>query len=171
MDRTSLRSLLMLGGGGGGASNIVTGTFKGTTAGSAIDVDIPYTGSGYPIAGIFFATGGANKGDIASLAQKYAAWVFTFSKNDVSSEPTYSEDTSENQATVVSLYKYSNEDAASSTSAKGIDVQLYNNADAAYSSLSNVRVRSKTKMSVYIASTSYGFPKDIEFTYYIIYSA
>lgn len=38
------------GGGGGGSSNYVKGTFKGTTTGTAMDINIPYTGNGYPIA-------------------------------------------------------------------------------------------------------------------------
>lgn len=46
--------------GGGGASNIVTGTFTtSSTKGAAATLSIPYTGSGYPVAGLFWISGGA----------------------------------------------------------------------------------------------------------------
>ena len=47
--------------GGGGSSNFVTGTFTGTTAqkGTAININLPYTGSGYRVSLIVHPTDGA----------------------------------------------------------------------------------------------------------------
>ena len=42
----------------GGATNLVTGTFKGTTTGAAMDVPLNYTGSGYPILTVIYPKGG-----------------------------------------------------------------------------------------------------------------
>ena len=156
---------------GGGASNFVTGTFKGTTAGGAIDVSIPYTGSGHPISGIIYPSGGGFAGDIESLVQKFACFEYAFSKMDMTDDPTFSGNTTENKATVIVLYKYSDSDATSSTAGRKNDYQMYQNSNASATSTDCVKFKSKTTMSVYIASTSYGFPKDIEFTYQIVYSA
>ena len=171
MERTSLRSLLMLGGGGGGgASNVVTGTFKGTESG-AMDVDIPYTGSGYPIAALIFPKGGSTTGDIGLLAQKYAVIIYAIEKNDISETPTYDNtNASANKASVVLQYKNSDTSVSTCSSAQSYSPSVYNNADAEDTYNNMVKFKTDKKMSVYIASTSYGFAKDIEYTYYVIYS-
>ena len=152
-------------------SKLVTGTFTGTTTGAAMEVSVSYTGNGYPVAGIIYPTSGGNTGSIASLAQKYAEIQYAFCKMDTSSTPTYSGDTSENKATVTSLYKYSDSDATSSTAGRLLTQQFYHSANAGATATACVKMKSKNTMSVYIASTSYGFPANIEFTYQLIYSA
>lgn len=152
-------------------SKLVTGTFIGSTTGAAMDVSIPYSGSGYPIAGIIYPSSGGNSGSIASLAQQYAMIMYSFCKSDMSSTPTFSGDTSENKAVITSLYKYSNSDPTSSTAGRLLTQQFYHNANATATATACVKVRSSTSMSVYIANTSYGFKEGIEYTYQLIYSS
>ena len=157
-------------GGGGGAKNLATGTFTGETTGAAMDVSIPYTGDGFPIAGVIFPTSGGNAGDIASLAQMYVTFLYAFVKKDTSTTPTYDADTSANQATVTSLYKYSDSDPASSTASRELNNMIYRNNNAGATPTFCVRFKDAVTMSIYIASTSYGFPDNIEFGYLILYS-
>ena len=172
MKKTSLRDLLMLNvGGNGGSSNVVAGTFTGETAGSAMTIDVPYTGNGYPIAGIIYPSDGSFAGDIALLVQQSAAFFFAFVKNSIKDAPTYNDaDNAANKAGLMCLYKNSDSDPVSSAAGRSLQQAVYRNNDASNTYSNMVRFKSDKIMSVYIADTSYGFPKDVEFTYYLIYS-
>jgi hypothetical protein len=71
--------------------SVVTGTFTAqeTDKGSSIDITLPYSGNGYPIACMVFPSdGGFNS--IASLAQKFVTIVWVGVKTDISLIPDYS---------------------------------------------------------------------------------
>lgn len=152
-------------------SKLVTGTFTGSTTGAAMDVAVSYSGSGYPVAGVIYPSSGGNTGSIASLAQKYAVVMYSFCKSDMSSTPTYTGDTSENKVIATSLYKYSDSDPTSSTAGRLLTQRFYYNSNATATATDCVKMKSATSMSVYIASTSYGFKSGIEYTYQLIYSS
>lgn len=161
-------------GSGGGASNVVTGTFTGTTTGAAMDVTLNYTGNGYPIAVIIYPTGGLEgNSSYSSLVQRYALALWSGAKRKMSLAPAYSGQTTNYQDSMVATYMYkSSTSGANSYSQSGASNQtVYNDADASTPGGNTVKIRSKTKMSVYIASTSYGFAANIEYTYWIIYSS
>lgn len=158
--------------GGGGASNIVTGTFKGATTGAAMDISLPYTGSGYPIAVMIFPSM-ADLNTFASLVQRYAIREFFMEKTN-RAVPDYAvSSASKNYGIPAAIYKNSASDPniyavrGASTSSS---VRTYQDAGAEASANLAARLRSNTKLSVYIASTSYGFAANIEYTYYVIYS-
>lgn len=155
--------------GGGGASNVVTGTFKGTTTGAAMNVTLNYSGSGYPIVVVIYAKEGAYNpsGTFYNTVQRYALTSYTAIRN----VPTLNGYVGENNlATYRRNYK-SSASTASSLSSGGSNNNntVFNDADA--TSANNVTIRSATKMSVFIAGTSYGFAANIEYTYYVIYSS
>lgn len=154
-------------------SKLVTGTFTGSTTAAAMSITVPYTGSGYPVAGVIYPSTGTFKTDsaIALLAQQYAIYLYAFAKNDVSSTPTYSGSSEENKSEIITLYKYSNSDPSSNSTSRGHLSQNYNTNNAAATASNCVRINSATQISVYIAGTSYGFPAGIEFTYHLIYSS
>lgn len=167
------------GSGGGGASNVVTGTFTGTTTGAAMDVTLNYTGSGYPIAVVIYPDGGWAGSTYTSTLQRYAIGFFYGSKCKPAEAPTYpSEDSSSfantNQMTVVAICKSSISNASSTAAYRATSARTYINQDASESntnSLLQLQIRSNTKMSVYIANTSYGFMANIEYKYWVIYSS
>ena len=71
-DTTLINSVTVnVSGGGGGPANIVTGTFTGTTAGN-MEIEVPYSGTGYPIAFTVIPKGGA-KADIGSQTSNIQA--------------------------------------------------------------------------------------------------
>ena len=160
--------------GGGGASNIVTGTFTGqsTDKGNAKNISLSYTGSGYPVAGFIYPTAGANSGGLESLAKKYAVYMFMFTKNDTTDTPTYSGNTAENKAAAISFYKFSDSDPTSTIANRDNNALILYNSNASSSTISCVKLKSATELSVYFAdSTTYGFPDGIEFEYMILYSS
>ena len=159
--------------GGGGASNIVTGTFKGTTTGTAMDITLNYSGSGYPIAVMVYPSEGSYKsgGTFYNLIQRYACNYWIATKSNMSTAPTYSGDTTDKY----SGYQYRKNSTSSATTYTGtafVDGNVANDTSAVSNNSNGlVRLRSKTKMSVFIASTSYGFTANIEYTYHVIYSS
>lgn len=157
-------------------SRIITGTFTGAASdeGSAIDISIPYTGNGYPVAGIFYPSHGTFKMDdpFAVLVQRYAEAMMAFVKNNVDVAPTYNDNTAEaNLASVLAFYKYSTSDATNYTSNGQKSVAVFRSAKASDAWGSCIRIHSSTAMSAYIASTSYGFASGIEYAYALLYSS
>ena len=158
----------------GGASNVVTGTFTGTTTGVAMDVTLNYTGSGYPVVVVIYPTEGAYKsgGTFYHLVQRYATVYFMAIKCDSSTTPVYNGNNDEaNTYSTNNRYKSSASSATQLAAASTAKNYIANDNNATSGDNTVVNIRSKTKMSVFIASTSYGFAANIEYTYHVIYSS
>lgn len=157
----------------GGASNVVTGTFKGTTTGAAMDVNIPYTGTGYPIALAIYPKDGYQSGSPAQdLLQRYAAMHFTGVKRETTA-PTYATTGSQNQFVVYSTYKSSSSTAATLQAGASTNkiILTGSSVSSPANGYSSVSFKDSKTMSVFIAAASYGFAANIEYTYYVIYSS
>lgn len=161
----------------GGASNFVTGTFTPSSSakGTAVDISIPYTGSGYPLTLLIFPTVGSYKSgsDIYNSVQRYAILEFCGVKNDMSTAPDYYDSSDpKNDGYAFGVYKYSTSDPTSYSSGMSKNAMMYVerwSAGEGYSSCA--RFKSATTLSVFIANTSYGFQDGIEYTYQIVYSS
>lgn len=159
----------------GGTSNVVTGTFKGTTTGSAIDVTLDYSGSGYPVAVMIYPSD-TDIETFNSLIQRYAIRDYIMDKYKRALTPTYPSSGSvqdANRGMPMVKYKNSSSNATnySHGGSTGTSEGVYYNTSASANTGSAVHIRSKTKMSVFIASTSYGFAANIEYKYWVIYSS
>lgn len=161
--------------GGGGASNFVTGTFTGTTAGAAMDVTIPYTGSGYPIAIDIYPTGGfRGNSAFSNLIEIRALATWSGIKQNTTNAPSYSSSNVDNQNTFSVGYtnKSSSSSATSYTGSFSTTALVCSGGDATSTTANNVKMKSATQMSVFIHGTSNtGFAANIEYTYHIIYSS
>ena len=163
------------GGGGGGASNIVTGTFKGTEDG-AMEVSIPYTGSGWPVNVMIAPVKGfynPNGGDYSALVQQNAVGVFALTKRVPDGEPTWTAISNNNNKGAAMVYYKNSSTSATSYKAIGqYDFLYYYPTNAGSADVDKVlRIKSPTVLSVNISSTGTGFAKDIEYTYTIQYSS
>jgi len=161
------------GGGGGGASNFVQGTFTGTTAGAAMNVAIPYSGSGYPIMIEIEPTGGYEKSGLSSIVQSRVIIYYLLSKTDVTTAPNYSAGNGD-EYMAVNVYKSSTSDPESVGRGGSYPTSSFSNSSTdAYASSQGgaVCIHSATEISVFIASTSYGFRANTEYTYRILYSS
>lgn len=167
-----VRTLGTASGGGGGASNVVTGTFKGTTTGAAMDITLPYTGTGYPIAIIVFPTGGAyGNSTYNSLIQRYAFSEYCKFKSYANTEPTYQNAGNPNYADILYQYKSSTSGATQYSRSGAVKVNSYHDGNAS-AGQGAVVFRPNNKISVYISSgTDYGFAANIEYTYCVLYSS
>ena len=161
-------------GGGGGASNLVTGTFKGTTSNTAMDVTLNYSGSGYPIVVVIYPTEGpynSETGTFYSLVKRYATAFLLVVKDQTDTTPSYDGTGSANKAVYQLRYKSSTSNATTYGGTAYNDQSVYHDTAAMSGTSQGFRIRSKTKMSVFIQGTSYGFAANIEYTYWVIYSS
>ena len=162
------------GSGGGGASNFVTGTFTGTTADAAMNVTLSYTGSGYPIAVSIFPKEGPynpNSGTFYGTVQRYAIASFFVVKSETTSVPTYTTSGNENRGAVTMVYKSSTSSATSYSRSGSQTTNVFSGGDANAGTNAACKFKTATSMSVFIAGTSYGFMKDVEYTYCVLYSS
>ena len=165
-------------GGGGGASNLVTGTFKGTTAGTAIEVSVPYTGTGYPIIiDICVEEGPYNNqtGTFYNTIQRYAIASYNAFKARIDHAPDYTGGSdNNNRYNTTLIYKYSTTSSSSyysNASIGNVGAIVCTQSVAESGTAKIVRMSSNKTMSVFIASTSYGFMANITYKYWIVYSS
>lgn len=160
--------------GGSGATNIVKGTFTtGSSTAAAESHTIPYTGDGYPVAFFCWVKGGpyASGSVWYNLVQRYAVGVWCGIKSNMSSEPTYGTSGAANQGTTIAVYKSSASSATSYTRTSAMSANMFSSSNANSTATTNIRFRSKTQISVFVAGTSYGLPKETEFEYVAVYSS
>ena len=172
-DVTSLAEMVINVSGGGGASNVVTGTFVGGEA----TVNVPYTGTGYPVTTVIEVDGGMYKSGTTwyKLIQRYAIGLYVASKADWSTAPDYAGSGTKNKATVMFTVKNS------TTSS-----ELYNRGgDVNFSTYDNVKERPLPSAALCFlwrnattfqtatngtSSGQNGFASGITYRYWVIYS-
>ena len=161
--------------GGGGESNYVHGEFNtGSTAGEVITINIPYSGSGYPIAAMVYVKGGVydpSNTDWYDAVQRYAVGEWVMTKAIQGTAPTYAQSVNTNYGVTVGIYKNSSSSANSYSRNSTMNTNSYTSSDATDVLLTCVRFKSATRMSVYVASTTYGLMADLDYEYHIIYSS
>ena len=158
---------------GGGASNFVMGTFTADTGtGAAHSVSIPYTGTGYPIAAMVFIAGGAYESGTTwyNSTQRYAVGQWTFSKSVQSSTPTYTTSGAANQGVTTWVYKNSTSTATTYSRSSAMTTNVLTSSNATGAGATCCRLKGKTTLSYYTASTSYGLLAGQEYKYIIVYS-
>ena len=156
--------------GGGGASNIVTGTFKGTTTGSVLDIDVPYEGSGYPIALVIFPEGGwYGNATFSQTIARFNFALFSWNKKDITTPPSYT-GSSDEAVCRIGMYKSGASDPTKLYSV--IETAAIGYRDTDPSSANAAIFKSATKLSLSIvAPSNYGFMANVDHRYFIIYSS
>ena len=161
--------------GGGGASRIVTGTFEGTDAqkGTAVEINVPYAGNGYPICLLIFPSEGSycSGGTFYNLLQRYAIDVFSAVKSQLETTPAYIGLNSYDAMTVQYRYKNSATNSTAYGGSAAMDTKVFSNDNPSASGAAVAKIKAKDKLLVFIADTSYGFAAGIEYTYLVYYSS
>lgn len=159
--------------GGGGASNFVTGTFTTPSSAGASSITIPYTGSGYPIMAYIVIDGGAyvSGTNWYNSTQRYAIGVWAMSKSVFSSAPTYTTSGTQNQAVTLGIYKNSTSSSTSYTRTSAMNTNTFSSSNATNAVATVVRFKSKTTLSYYTNTSSYGLFPGATYRYFIVYSS
>lgn len=161
--------------GGGGASNVVFGSFHTPSSyRTTSTLEIPYTGSGYPIAFIIFVSDGvANETEghtkWTNLVRRYAVGCFSAVKYETNTAP--SSDTS-GYYKAFTFYKNSTSDPSLfNTTTSTPQVVTASNPTASSSGFLVFYDATTIKyMTVGNSGTAYGFAINMDYTYAIIYS-
>lgn len=161
--------------GGGGASNVVIGTFKYVDGSdTAHDIDIPYTGNGYPLAISIFVKDGISDTSTEwySTVHSQAVGMMCLAKEYATIAPTYQTSGDMNKAGFISLYKNSSSSSTQITAYGGRNVNTYTSADAMKSISTCARFKNNGHtLSVMVPSTGAGFVPNTEYMYVIAYSS
>jgi hypothetical protein len=159
--------------GGGGASNFVHGEFHTESSAGSQSVTIPYTGSGYPIMAYIVIKGGAYVSGTTwyNSTQRYAIGVWAMSKSVMSTSPTYTTSGTQNQAVTTAIYKNSASTSTSYTRTSAMTTNTFSSSNASNAAATAVRFKSKTSMSVYVNTSSYGLFPNQDYEYFIVYSS
>ena len=154
----------------------ISGTFTGTTAGEILSIPLPYSGNGHQVGVLIYPTGGPNNNisDYYSLVQRRAINIFALVKEVTGSAPDYTSSDgtiAENKGFNVVVYKNSDSDASVYNAVMNMNINAYGARNPEGSSAYPVKFDSASSLKVFIADTSYGFAKDISYTYHVVYSS
>lgn len=150
--------------------NLLMGTFVGTDGGTAMDITLPYDGTGHPIAVIVAPSKGLKASSYYNANRIYNVGYFSAYKTYMESTPTYSGTSTGNQYTTTSIYKSSSSSPTTTTRTSGIDTSVASGQNASAAPLACVTFKSRKKMSVYFADTSFGLMTGLEYSYIVVYS-
>ena len=159
---------------GGGASNVCQGTFTTVSnQNTAATFDTGYTGSGYPVALVIYVDGGPydSNSEWYNTVARFAVGFYSMVKSETTTVPSYSTSGTENQGTVVMLYK-------SSSSISYSQANMFTNTNNSFSSSNansgTVCVRFKNNnhtVSYYTYGISTGLPVSTKMVYIAVYSS
>lgn len=157
----------------GGASNFVHGTFTTSSSAGAHTITLPYTGNGYPVMALVVVKGGAyvSGTDWYNSMQRYAVGQWAMSKSVMDTEPTYGTSGTQNQGVAMAIYKSSTSSSTSYTRTSSMNANTFSSYNANNAATTCVRFRSKTSMSVYTNTSSYGLLPSTLYEYFIVYSS
>lgn len=159
-----------------GATNIVQGTFKYDSYTSA-KIDLPYTGSGYPVAIIITPQKGSynpDDPDFYNLVSVCAIEVYCATKARADVSPRYTGGSQANDGfTVQYRYKQSTTSATAYSQTASNQYVVCSQGAPANNNQAVVRMPSATKLRLVTQSsnTSYGFANGVTYAYTVIYSS
>lgn len=156
-----------------GASNFVTGTFTTGSSAGANTLTIPYDGNGYPIAAMIVVENGAYNTAASTWynsVQRYAVGQWTMTKSVFTSAPTYTTSGTQNQGVTTWIYKNSTSSSTSYTRSSAMNTNVFSSSNASNAGATCVRFRSKTQLSYYVNTSSYGLHPGVTYRYFVVYS-
>lgn len=156
--------------GGGGASNLVTGTFTTSNTVGYYNINVPYTGTGYPLMIVVVVETGAYHSGTTwySSAQRYAVGQWTCTKANFETAPSYTTGSANNQGVTTWLYKNTSSTSYSRSSAMSTNV--FSSSNSSGRGATCVRYKSGNVLSYYVNTTSYGLLPEETYRYFIVYS-
>ena len=159
--------------GGGGASNVVTGSFLFDTNG-AHTIELPYTGSGWPVAIAIFPKDGPYTYD--THLERFMLVSMLCIKGYAGTAPDYTQTAALNGAQIDAVYKSSASAASTQNVSMGTTNRMYNSNGTATPGQANaLRILSANRLSVYMkkrtsTTSDYGFSTEVTYSYVVIYS-
>jgi len=160
-------------GGGGGASNVISGSFKLTNTGWT-QIDIPYTGSGHPIAVHIQTKDGEQSQSVAQKSRKLGIVSYDIFRFDSTLTPTYNGIGSENANRLFWAYKSAENPANTTNTSVNTTSAFKDESPSSSGAAYAIRIISDTAMRLRTYDDtvpSYCFIKDMEYIFTVIYSS
>lgn len=159
--------------GGGGASNLVTGTFTTSSTAGYYNINIPYTGSGYPLMIVVVVeTGAYHSGtDWYSSMQRYAVGQWTCTKANFETAPSYTTSGANNQGITTWVFKNSASSSTSYSRSSAMSTNVFSSSNSSNAGATCVRYKSGNVLSYYVNTSSYGLLPEETYRYFIVYSS
>lgn len=155
----------------GSGLEVVSGIFTADTSTGIHTLNIPYSGSGYPVEMIFCIADGmynSNYADWYNLVSRYAVGLWVAVKDVFTSLPTFTGTATRNYAQTLARYKNSTSSATSYTSAGGRNT-VYSNTDPTQTSGTFIKFYDETTVKYFTANGNYGFAGGCDYEYFIRY--
>lgn len=178
-----MKEIIDASGGGGTGFSIVTGSFTTPASAGNSDVEIPYSGEGYPLFAAVFVKGGINNNTEGgnqtwySLIKRQAVGAWYMSKSEMNTTPTYLASGSKNYGACSGVYKSSATNPATYQSSASAIVPVFSNAAANPGTEAHTCVKFKggpALLTIYtgpdLQNYKYGLAEDTEYEYIILYS-
>lgn len=159
-------------GGGGGATNLITGTFTTNATSGAQTINIPYTGTGYPLK-VWVEVEPSwydNTSTWYNTIQRYAVGWVCITKANPTTAPTYTTSGAANTGSSLAVYK-TNATSATSFTRSGSNGSNMWTSSAATANSTCVKVLSGNRLSVFVAGESYGLLASTTYRYIVMYSS
>lgn len=158
---------------GGGATSFVTGTFTTPSTAGYTNINIPYTGSGYPLMIVVVVEGGAYHSgtDWYNSLQRYAVGQWTCTKSNFSATPTYTTSGARNQGVTTAIYKNSTSTSTTYTRTSAMNTNVFSSSNASNSAVNTIKYKSGNVLSYYTNTSSYGLLPEETYRYFIVYSS
>ena len=168
----------------GGASNVVQGTFTtgDTRASGTGTFEIPYTGSGYPIALMIYVAGGAYNnstgGDTTwyNSVNRYDVGWYAMTKARTTTAPTYANSGADNYGITAVIYKNSTSNATTYSRTSSMASYVFSSSTANAAASNNcIKFRGNKKTVAYyvgnLTSGTIGFAPSTTYEYIAVYSS
>lgn len=156
----------------GGASNLVEGTFTTGSSTGYTNINIPYTGSGYPIMCVVVIDGGAYHSGTSwyTSTQRYAIGQWTMTKSNMTASPSYTTSGAQNQGVTTWVFKNSTSSSTSYSRSSAMNTNVYTTSNASNSGANTIKLHSGNVLSYYVNTSSYGLHPNMTYRYFIVYS-
>lgn len=158
----------------GGSSNFVTGTFTTGSSAGVGSVNLPYTGSGYPLMAVVVVENGAYNSAVSgwyTSVQRYAVGQWTMTKSVFTTTPTYTTSSGQNQGVTTWIYKNSTSSSTTYSRSSAMNTNVFSSSNASNAGATCVRLKSGNVLSYYVNTSSYGLLPNTTYRYMVYYSA
>lgn len=158
--------------GGGGESNVISGTFKfSTTENRSFDLNIPYTGSGYPVGFVCWLKNGVAGTEVKNARQS-ALLVYSFFKVDIDTAPEYGGIPNTDWAYGTVIYKSSSPGTLSGAGSVRMNTLRYSQSEPTYDTfgINSIVIKNSNTISIGVATSDYGVLSDFDYDYVVVYS-
>lgn len=158
----------------------VHGQFTAKSSAGVQTINVPYNGSGYPVAICIYVAGGCYNSSNSvnatwyNLVQRYGIAEFFAGKTNSDTAPNYgTTGGNRNSAPIMARYKSSTSSPTTYSVGNSLQTAIFSSSNpSSTNSYTVVKMSNAKTLNIYVTGGSnYGFVSGIKYDYYIVYSS